>query len=238
MAPATNDRTVKGKKAVVLISGGMDSALCAAIAARDGYSIAALHLDYGQRTQEKELDCFNSIAAHYGAVETLVVDGRYFSSIGGSSLTDSSIAIGKADPGSAAIPSTYVPFRNGNILAIAVSWAEVIGAEAIFIGAMQLDSSGYPDCRREFFEAFSAAVNLGTKPETRIAIITPLMDMTKKDIVTEGMKLGVPFDLTWSCYQDSDTACGVCDSCALRLRGFAKAGVEDPIKYKVKPSYL
>lgn len=228
----------RSKKAVVLLSGGMDSALCAAIALQTGYTVAALHLNYGQKTQARELECFHRLAEYFNASEKLVVDVSHFSAIGGSSLTDSAIQVTKADLTSEEIPSSYVPFRNGNILSIAVSWAEVIGAEAIFIGAMQLDSSGYPDCRREFFDSFEQSINLGTKPETNIKIVTPLIDFTKKDIVEKGLQHGVPFGFTWSCYSDSDTACGVCDSCALRLRGFQAAGANDPLNYKVIPNYL
>ncbi len=226
------------KKAVVLLSGGMDSALCAALALDTGYAINALHLNYGQRTQGRELESFRRLAEHYKAADTLIVDVSHFSAIGGSSLTDRSIQVTKANLLSGEIPSSYVPFRNGNILSIAASWAEAIGAEAIFIGAMQLDSSGYPDCRRVFFDSFEQSINLGTKPGTNIKIETPLIDLTKKDIVQLGLKLGVPFELTWSCYSDSDTACGVCDSCALRLRGFLAAGAKDPLNYKVIPDYL
>lgn len=226
------------RKAVVLLSGGMDSALCAALALDAGYSIAALHLNYGQKTQSRELDCFRKLAEYFGASETLVVDVSHFAAIGGSSLTDSSMEVTKAELDSSAIPTSYVPFRNGNILSIAASWAEVIGAHAIFIGAMQLDSSGYPDCRRIFFDSFEQTINLGTKPETNINILTPLIDYSKKDIVELGISLGVPFELTWSCYRDTDTACGECDSCALRLRGFRSAGANDPLKYKVIPDYI
>jgi 7-cyano-7-deazaguanine synthase len=228
----------KDKIAVVLLSGGMDSALCAAIAMDSGYSIAALHLNYGQKTESRELESFRKLAHYFGAKETLIVDVSHFAAIGGSSLTDKKIEVTMAELDSKDIPASYVPFRNGNILSIAASWAEVIGAEAIFIGAMQLDSSGYPDCRQEFFDSFQQSINLGTKPETEIKIITPLIDYSKKDIVEHGMNLGVPFELTWSCYQDSDTACGRCDSCALRLRGFQSAGYTDPLNYKVKPAYI
>ncbi len=225
------------KLAVVLISGGMDSAVCAAIAGSEGYEIAGLHLNYGQRTQSKELDCFHKLCEYYNVKDKLVVDVSHFTMIGGSSLTDASIELEVADLESQNIPSSYVPFRNGNILSIAASWAEVIKAEALYIGAMQLDSSGYPDCRSEFFEAFEKAINLGTKPETHIKIITPIINDSKKDIVTKGNKLNVPFDLTWSCYSDDYEACGECDSCALRLRGFKSAGIIDPIPYKIKPIF-
>ena len=226
------------KLAVVLLSGGMDSAVCAGIAISEGYDIAVLHLNYGQKTQSKELQSFNSLADYFRAKHRLIVDVSHFSKIGGSSLTDSSIEVEKADLDREGIPSSYVPFRNGNILAIASSWAEVIGAEAIFIGAMQLDSSGYPDCREEFFTAMETAINLGTKPETKLKIITPIINYSKKDIVLKGNDLKVPFELTWSCYSEDESACGQCDSCALRLRGFQSAGIVDPIHYKTQPFYV
>jgi 7-cyano-7-deazaguanine synthase len=228
---------VNNNKAVVLLSGGMDSALCAAIAKESGYSIAALHLNYGQNTESRELESFRNLAEYFKAKDTLIVGVSHFAAIGGSSLTDKKIEVTMAELNSKDIPTSYVPFRNGNILSIAASWAEVIGADAIFIGAMQLDSSGYPDCRQEFFDSFQQSINLGTKPETQIKIVTPLINYSKKDIVEHGMALKVPFELTWSCYRDSDTACGECDSCALRLRGFQSAGFPDPINYKVIPIY-
>ena len=210
----------------------MDSAVSAAFIIQRGYRVAALHLNYGQRTQTKELECFEEITKHYGIDEKLVVDVSHLLKIGGSSLTDETINITASESGSKEIPATYVPFRNGNILAIAASWAEVIGAEALVIGATQVDYSGYPDCREEFFSAMENAINLGTKPDTHIKIITPILNNTKADIVRLGTELGVPFEHTWSCYSSNDIACGVCDSCTLRLKGFAGAGIEDPIKYK------
>ena len=225
------------KKAVVLLSGGMDSAVCAAIAQDHGYEICALHLNYGQRTQAKELKAFDALCGHFNVKEFLISDVSHLSQIGSSSLTDNNIEVSKADLESKGIPSSYVPFRNGNILAIAASWAEAIGAEALFIGAMQLDSSGYPDCRGDFFSAYEKAINLGTKPETDIKIITPIINYTKRDIVIKGNELAVPFHLTWSCYKESGKACGVCDSCALRLRGFREAGISDPIDYIERPDY-
>ncbi|MCS6809054.1 MAG: 7-cyano-7-deazaguanine synthase QueC [Bacteroidota bacterium] len=223
--------------AVVLISGGMDSAVCTAIARVEGYGIAALHLNYGQRTQERELQAFHDIAEYYCARHRLVVDVSHFALIGGSSLTDTAIPVEQANIASTVIPTSYVPFRNANILAIAVSWAEVLGAIAIYIGAVEEDSSGYPDCRKEFYDAFQKVIDLGTKPETHIAICTPLITYTKKDIVQRGKELGVPFHMTWSCYKRNDRACGECDSCALRLRGFYQAGLEDPIPYACRPVY-
>jgi len=225
------------KTAVILMSGGMDSAVCAAIAKTEGYEIAALHINYGQRTETREYQSFVSLSTIYKIKHKLSVDVSYFSQIGGSSLTSTDIEIESADFDRKVIPASYVPFRNANIISIGISWAEVIGAEALFIGANQLDSSGYPDCTRQFLDAFQSAIDSGTKPETNIKLIAPLLDMTKKDIVLTGAGLGVPFELTWSCYSDNALACGVCDSCALRLRGFHQAGIEDPIPYSIKPNY-
>ena len=224
--------------AVVLLSGGMDSALCASIAQKEGYEIAALHLNYGQRTQSRELKAFNDLLIHFDIKQKLIVDVSHFANMGGSSLTDDTMEVTMADLENTTIPSSYVPFRNGNILSIAASWTEVLGASAIFIGANQLDSSGYPDCRQEFFDAFEKSIDLGTKPETRIKIFTPIINFSKKDIVQKGIELGTPFHLTWSCYKETDCACGICDSCGLRLRGFAQAGIEDPIKYLKRPEYF
>ena len=224
-------------KAVVLVSGGLDSCVTAAIAAQD-YRLAFLHMNYGQRTERREFKAFNDIADFYEVRERLSVDVTFFNQIGGSSLTDESIAVSKADLTNKEIPSSYVPFRNANILSIATSWAEVIGAQKIFIGAVEEDSSGYPDCRIDFFRAFNRAIDLGTKPDTLIEVITPVIAMKKSDIVRKGLELNAPLHLTWSCYQNEDKACGVCDSCALRLRGFQQAGVEDPIPYVVRPDYL
>jgi 7-cyano-7-deazaguanine synthase len=226
----------KRKKAIVAISGGMDSCVTAAIAAKD-YELVFLHVNYGQRTEKRELKAFNDIADFFSVTDRMVVDLRHLSIIGGSSLTDKKIGVGKADLLSKEIPTSYVPFRNANILSACVSWAEVFNANAIFIGAVWEDSSGYPDCRPEFFRSFEQVIETGTKPSTKIKIVTPIINFTKTDIVLKGLKLNAPFDLTWSCYQEDDEACGVCDSCALRLRGFQRAGVEDPIKYKVKPVY-
>ncbi|HHE54184.1 MAG TPA: 7-cyano-7-deazaguanine synthase QueC [Caldithrix abyssi] len=225
------------EKAVVLVSGGLDSCVTAAIAAQD-YELAFLHLNYGQRTEKRELKAFNDIADFYGVKQRLVVDVGYLKQIGGSSLTDETIEVSKADLDAQGIPTSYVPFRNANILAIATSWAEVIGASRIFIGAVEEDSSGYPDCREEFYQAFNKVIELGTKPETQIKIETPIIHLKKWQIVKKGVELGAPLDRTWSCYQSEDEACGVCDSCALRLRGFQMAGLDDPLPYKVRPDYL
>jgi len=223
-------------KAVVLMSGGMDSCVTAAIAARD-YEITALHASYGQRTERRELQCFHAIADHFGVERRLAVRLDHFRAIGGSSLTDSSLTIRDADLASQEIPNTYVPFRNAHFLSIATSWAEVLGARKIFIGAVWEDSSGYPDCRPEYYEAFNRVIRAGTKPSTDITIETPLIHLSKREIVKKGVELNAPFHLTWSCYKDSDAACGICDSCALRLRAFQEAGIDDPITYANKPEY-
>ena len=217
--------------AVVLLSGGMDSCVTLARALADGFDIGALHVNYGQRTQARELKAFHDICDHYGITRRLVCDISHLAAIGGSSLTDTTIEISPAALDHAQIPTSYVPFRNANILAIATSWAEVIGATALYIGAVEEDSSGYPDCREVFFRAFEQVIATGTKPGTNIRIHTPVIHHRKQHIVEEGMQLGAPLHLTWSCYRSEDVACGTCDSCALRLRGFARAGVTDPIPY-------
>jgi 7-cyano-7-deazaguanine synthase len=223
-------------RAVVLVSGGMDSCVTAAIAARE-FDISFLHLNYGQRTERRELQAFHDIAAHYGVASCLSVSMEHLAAIGGSSLTDRTMDVTTADLHANGIPTSYVPFRNANLLAVAVSWAEVLGAEAVYIGAVEEDSSGYPDCRRSFYEAYNAVIREGTKPDTRIRIVTPLIEMSKAEIVKKGVDLNAPLHLTWSCYQSEDVACGTCDSCALRLRGFQLAGVPDPIPYAVQPDY-
>jgi 7-cyano-7-deazaguanine synthase len=222
--------------AVVLTSGGMDSAVTLAVA-NEIYHLALLHLNYGQRTESREQQAFQDIAAYYGVDRTLVVDVGHFVQIGGSSLTDQRMSVSKANLENAGIPTSYVPFRNANILSIATSWAEVLGGSALFVGAVEEDSSGYPDCRREFYDAFERVIDLGTKPGAGIKIHTPLIHLQKHEIVRKGIELGVPFELTWSCYQSETLACGVCDSCAFRLRGFQQAGMEDPIAYLKRPFY-
>lgn len=222
---------------VVLASGGMDSAVTVAIAANQNYRLAFLHVNYGQRTVRRELEAFESLADHYGAEKRLAVDVDHLGQIGGSSLTDPSISVSQADLESRDIPSSYVPFRNAHLLAMATSWAEVIGASRIFVGAVEEDSSGYPDCRREFYDAFEQVIDVGTRPSTKIKIETPIIHLKKHEIVRRGVELAVPFELTWSCYQREDKACGVCDSCGFRLRGFQRAGVEDPIDYVQRPTY-
>lgn len=227
---------IKQGKAVIAVSGGMDSCVTAAIAAKD-YDLAFLHVNYGQRTEKRELKAFNDIADFFNVVDRMVVDLRHLSFIGGSSLTDKNIEVSKADLLNKEIPTSYVPFRNAHILSACVSWAEVINANAVFIGAVWEDSSGYPDCRPEFFKLFEKVVWAGTKPSTKLKIVTPIINFTKTDIVLKSLELKVPLHLTWSCYKEEEEACGICDSCALRLRGFQMAGVEDPIKYKAKPVY-
>jgi 7-cyano-7-deazaguanine synthase len=223
-------------KAVVLLSGGMDSCVTAAIA-NETHRLALLHASYGQRTERRERRAFEAIADFYGVRERLVVQFDAFRQIGGSALTDEDIEVpetGEALSPHAGIPITYVPFRNAHFLSAAVSWAEVIGASAIYIGAVAEDSSGYPDCRPEYYRAFQAVIREGTRPETHIEIVTPVIDMRKSEIVRRGVELGAPLHLTWSCYQFEDEACGTCDSCRLRLRAFAEAGVRDPIAYRAQ----
>ncbi|KAA3596797.1 MAG: 7-cyano-7-deazaguanine synthase QueC [Calditrichaeota bacterium] len=222
---------MKKDLAIVLVSGGLDSCVTSAIAESQNYDLAFLHLNYGQRTEKKELECFNDLSEHFKVKAKLVVDVSHLAKIGGSSLTDSAIPVTEANLETTEIPSSYVPFRNANILAIAVSWAEVIGAKKIFIGAVEEDSSGYPDCRENFFQAFNQVIETGTKPETKIQIETPIIHNTKDEIVKIGIELKAPLKKTWSCYSENEIACGKCDSCALRLRGFAKAGEKDPIPY-------
>ena len=222
------------EKAVVLLSGGMDSCVTAAIA-NQTRRLALLHASYGQRTERRERHAFDEIADFYGVGERLVVRFDAFAQIGGSALTDGNLAVpenGAALEAERKIPVTYVPFRNAHFLSAAVSWAEVIGASAIFIGAVAEDSSGYPDCRPEYYRAFERLIREGTRPETRIEIRTPVIAMRKSEIVRRGAELGAPLERTWSCYQFDDEACGVCDSCRLRLRAFAEAGVTDPIAYR------
>lgn len=218
--------------AICLVSGGMDSCVTAAVARRDGYEPAFLHVSYGQLTEAREKKAFNDIADFYGVEKRLEISIEHLAKIGGSSLTDRSIQVADADIESKDIPTSYVPFRNAHMLAIATSWAEVIGAERIYIGAVVEDSSGYPDCRPEFFAAFNRTIETGTKPDTKIEIITPIIHLRKSEIVTLGIELGAPLHFTWSCYRAEEAACGNCDSCALRLRGFNEAGITDPIAYQ------
>lgn len=221
------------KRAVVLVSGGMDSLVTAAIAKRENQELYFLHANYGQRTQAKEQECFDNLVQYFHPKDILKVDLKYLAAIGGSSLIKGSEAIVDHDPAKKdEIPSTYVPFRNGNLVVIAASWAEVLGAQSIYIGAVEEDGSGYPDCRESFYKALEQAIDLGTKDETKIELRTPVIHMTKGEIVTLGKKLGAPFRYSWSCYRDIDRACGTCDSCYLRLKAFAEADLIDPIPYR------
>lgn len=219
-------------RAVVLLSGGMDSSVCATLAVRD-FDAAAVHVSYGQRTQERERQSFLAICQRLKIHDRLMVRNDSLGLIGGSALTDESIAVPDAENVGHTIPVTYVPFRNAHFLAVAVSWAEVLGAEKIYIGAVEPDSSGYPDCRPAYYQAFNEVIKAGTK-EGKIEIVAPLIAMRKAEIVRLGLELGAPFDLTWSCYSREDQACGVCDSCVLRLRAFAAAGAPDPIPYAAR----
>lgn len=225
-------------KAVLLISGGMDSLVTTAIASGAGLELAAMHVNYGQRTWQRELECFRLICDHYGIARRLEIEAGYLAQIGGSSLTDLTMPVGGADLQGSAIPTSYVPFRNAGFLSMAVSWSEVIGAERIFIGAVEEDSSGYPDCRQVFYDAFNKVIDLGTRPDTRIRIETPLIAMQKSEIVLKGMELDAPFAFSWSCYKNEGKACGLCDSCARRLRAFELTGIRDPIDYEQRPKYI
>jgi len=217
--------------AVCLVSGGMDSCVTAALAREENTEIAFLHISYGQRTEARERRAFAELADRLAVRKRLAVSIESLKAIGGSSLTDEDMPVTEANLTAPGIPTSYVPFRNAHMLAIATSWAETIGAQRIYIGAVAEDSSGYPDCRPEFYEAFQRAIDAGTKPETRIEIVTPVIHLTKSQIVRRGVELGAPLELTWSCYAAADRACGRCDSCALRRRAFQQAGVKDPIAY-------
>ena len=237
---------VDKRKAVVLLSGGMDSCVCAAIACEKhgAANIALLHASYGQRTASREARAFREIADFYGVTQRLMVQFEHFRAIGGSALTDNNIAVpengfvgsqtsdNEKRQRGGEIPVTYVPFRNAHFLSVGVSWAEAIGAGAIYIGAVAQDSSGYPDCRPEYYRVFQELIRVGTRPETEIEIVTPVIALKKSEIIREGMELGAPLHLTWSCYQNEEEACGVCDSCLLRLRAFSEAAVVDPIAYQ------
>ena len=218
------------KKAVCIISGGMDSALGAKIAQNEGYSIIALHFNYGQRTEKKELESFRKISDKLGVVESYEIDLDFFKQIGASALIDDSLEV-PTDGIEEGVPITYVPFRNGIFISIATALAEKHGAEALFIGVVEEDSSGYPDCRDSYIKSMEESINLGTKDETKLEIKMPLVHMQKSEIVVKALELNVPLEDTWSCYKNEEQACGVCDSCRLRLNGFKKAGVVDPIRY-------
>ena len=220
-------------KGIILLSGGMDSLVTAAIAACECDEIYFLHVNYGQKTEQKELECFQKLVEHYQPAGTLVTSIDYLRQIGGSSLTDDAIAV-TDHQNTDQMPSSYVPFRNAHLLAIAVSWAEVIHADRIYIGAVEEDSSGYPDCRESFYQAFQQAINLGTAVDAKMEIITPVIHLTKPEIIRKGIELKAPFEYSWSCYRENEIACGTCDSCVLRLQAFKKAGMEDPLPYKVR----
>ena len=226
-----DDELNRNGLAICLVSGGMDSCVTAAIANEENDELAFLHVSYGQRTETRERESFEKLADHYRVKSRLIVSLEQLARIGGSSLTDTRIPVSQADLSAQGIPSSYVPFRNAHLLAAAVSWAEVQQASSVYIGAVAEDSSGYPDCRPEFYDAFQQVVNVGTKPETRIEIRTPVIQMKKSEIVAKGVELSAPLHLTWSCYRESKLACGTCDSCALRLRAFRMAGISDPIPY-------
>lgn len=218
-------------KAICLLSGGMDSTTLAYVAKDQGYDIYALHVNYGQRTERKELQSAKTIAGLLGVKEFIEVNLGYLSQFGDSSLTDRSIDVDRYDGARAGIPNTYVPFRNANLLSIATSFAESRKADAVFIGVQSLDYSGYPDCRPQFIEAFQKVVDTGTRDDTHITLLTPFISMTKLDILKRGIALGVPYQHTWSCYQREDMACGVCGSCHFRKEAFMAAGVHDPVPY-------
>ncbi len=221
-----------GHGAVVCVSGGLDSCVTAAIARADGHELLFCHVTYQQRTWQRELQAFRDIARFFAIPERrqLVAELPHLGGIGGSSLTDSSRPVPHGEPG-AHIPNTYVSFRNTQIIAVAVAWAEVVAAQAVYFGATQVDFSGYPDCRSTYFEAYRKLIELGTRPETHVELVTPVIDLGKADIVRRGLELGAPLELSWSCYEREDRACGQCESCRLRLAAFREAGVPDPIPY-------
>lgn len=226
----TGNKTGKKPLAICLVSGGLDSCVTAAIA-NQRCRLAFLHVSYGQLTERRELEAFKAIADYYGIQTRLIADISYLKDIGGSALTDPSIPMPREGPAEPGVPLTYVPFRNTHLAAIAVSWGEVIGAEYIYIGATEVDSSGYPDCRESYFTALNQLIREGTRPETHIEIVTPIIRYDKGRVVREGLGLGAPLQLTWSCYENEKVGCGSCDSCLLRLKGFAAAGAKDPIPY-------
>ncbi|ATW89255.1 7-cyano-7-deazaguanine synthase [Halohasta litchfieldiae] len=233
-APSTDQST---KRAVVLVSGGMDSATTVYEARDRGYELYLLHTSYGQRTESTEYDCARQLADLVDVADFLHIETDHLQQIGGSALTDDEMAVDDADLDSEEIPDTYVPFRNANLLSMAVSFAEANGCEAVFVGAHSEDFSGYPDCRPEFFDAFETMVEVGTKPETEITIEVPFVESTKTEIAERGVDLGVPFEHTWSCYREEEPACGTCDACAFRLQAFQRLGVHDPISYAERPDY-
>ena len=228
---ASENDAAESSLAVCLVSGGMDSCVTAAIAHAENDDLAFLHVSYGQPTEDRERRAFEELADHFNAAFRLAVSLDHLTRIGGSSLTDRSIPVSRGNADAPGIPSSYVPFRNAHFLSIATSWAEVIGAQRVYIGAVAEDSSGYPDCRPEFYESFQRVIEVGTKPETQLEIRTPVICLRKAEIIKTGISLGAPLNLTWSCYRESEQACGECDSCLLRLRAFREAGITDPIPY-------
>jgi len=231
------NRTDASERAVVLVSGGMDSATVVYEAIDRGYDPLFFHVSYGQGTAEKEIECARRLANTVDATDFLAVDADHLAGIGGSSLTDRDVEVEDADLDSEDVPRTYVPFRNANLLAMATAYAEASGASAVFIGAHSEDFSGYPDCRPAFFEAFQAVIEQGTKPGTRIDLQAPFAEGSKTDILHRGLELGVPYEHTWSCYRSAEPACGTCDACAYRLQAFERAGERDPIAYETRPEY-
>ncbi|WP_158057113.1 7-cyano-7-deazaguanine synthase QueC [Halorussus halophilus] len=225
------------KRAVVLASGGMDSATAAYHAAEQGYDLYLLHTSYGQETENKEFDCAERLAEETDAEDFLHVETSHLAKIGGSSLTDDEMDVDDADMESEEIPTSYVPFRNANLLSMAVSYAEANDCDAVFIGAHSEDFSGYPDCRPAFFDAFQQVVDVGTKDDTQIDLEAPFVEWSKTDIAERGTELGVPYEHTWSCYRAEAPACGTCDACAFRLQAFQNIGVRDPIEYEERPEY-
>lgn len=219
------------KKAIVLVSGGMDSLVSAGIAHAENDELYFLHVNYGQRTENRELNSFNSICLHFKPIQSKIINIDYLKDFGGNSLTDYNIEIPQTINKNT-VPNTYVPFRNGNLISIATAWAEVISAESIYIGAVEEDSSGYPDCRKDFFDKLELAINAGTKDSFNVKICTPVINMSKAQIIRKAFELNIPLDLSWSCYSDNNLACGKCDSCRLRLKAFEEAGFKDPIKYR------
>lgn len=224
------NNTTNHKKAICILSGGMDSTLSSYIAKEEGYEIIAVHFNYGQRTEHKELECFRNICIELNVKEKYEINIPFFTQIGASALTDLSIEI-PTNGIEAGVPLTYVPFRNGIFLSIATAIAEKHLATAIYIGVVQEDGSGYPDCTDNFISKMESVSNEGTKKETLITIKTPLVHMTKKEIVKKALEMNVPLQYTWSCYKNEVEACGVCDSCRLRLKGFALANATDQIRY-------
>jgi len=226
------------KRAVILASGGMDSATAAAVAEERGYELYLLHTSYGQRTESKEYECAKAQGEYFDVADFLHLTTDHLSKIGGSSLTDGKIDVEDADIESDEVPTSYVPFRNANLLAMATSYAEANDCDAVFMGAHSEDFSGYPDCRPAFFDAFQQVVDVGTKEDTHISIKSPFTEWSKTDIAERGTELDVPYELTWSCYREAEPACGTCDACAFRLQAFQRLGERDPISYSDRPDYL